>query len=1021
MLCQYGGGRTYAVTRNLQSRSDGASLPKEIAENRFDSLLAELKETVEHGGINTKSAPEKGFANIRRLTELKKSLIEENEKIQEYFGRLESSLKQKGLPGEILNRQASFARDYTDKYEALMARLQGIESAHNDATGFWSRLTGKSKKVNWDETVGQTLKFLQENIPRRRERHFDPGNLPHRSLRADKAIPPKLTREEWLNAFPRDSAAPAAKANEFVFATAPPTSADLAETIEVKFTPEIIKLADSLGKNPVKIFNWVRNNIEFVPTWGSIQGAQLCLETRTGNAFDTASLLIALLRYSGTPARYQMGTIELPVDKFKNWAGGFTNTDAAASLFASAGVPSVVRRVDQTGNVVTIRLEHVWVKAFVDHAPSGGAVNAQGDIWIDLDPSFKQHNFPVPVDLSQFVKISDARAFLNQVLAPATVNQQTGEVANLALDLAQSTLKPDEVAVANYVRANFPQKSVREIIGMGKVIARDLSVLATGLPYRVLIAGTGFAEIPSTLRHRMDLIITDPFGQQSMSFTRSLPELAGTRITFGYAPATSADRQALSALLPANPQQALTSLPATFIDMVPELRINDQVAATGSAGRLGASQNLELRFTAPTVQTPSVVNSISAGEFFAIGLDLQQISPNSLTSLTNRLTQITNEINANSTNPNVRLRELEDLLLNSVAFGWFKEVDFVNQVSAQLSGVVSLRYPSAALAFSDLVPSFLFGSVRSVTFEGIRMDVDRDIIAAVAKDGNSPRTVNYGLVTGAIGSMLEGSLPTQMIRGLGVAGRHSLATTSALGVATTRGGTLVALTQNNFPLVSSRLNVPAGDLQDFQDALNAGMLVFVHERQLVDASGGRHLGHINIDPATGSGSYIIGGAGGAQALRCASSGGRSATDTVVDGMLSSFYSDVRDDGIASLVNLIGPGDFVGKVLSLISLINGVGDNLQRFNNATGAAPDLQLQPLMGLVILLAALDVLKELVTEVLDVPVLGHLITGYLNLISGVAWRMAELFITHFLVIDAAILGIEIPPGCVINLESGS
>ena len=84
-------------------------------------------------------------------------------------------------------------------------------------------------------------------------------------------------------------------------------------------------------------------------------------------------LLISLLRFSGIPARYQMGTIEVPIEKFKNWAGGFTNAEAAASLFASGGVPSVVRRVNQSGQVVTVRLEHVWVKAFVDYTPSGGA------------------------------------------------------------------------------------------------------------------------------------------------------------------------------------------------------------------------------------------------------------------------------------------------------------------------------------------------------------------------------------------------------------------------------------------------------------------------------------------------------------------------------------------------------------------------------------------------------------------------------------------------------------------------
>src|SRR5437660_3417408 len=99
------------------------------------------------------------------------------------------------------------------------------------------------------------------------------------------------------------------------------------------------------------------------------------METKSCNAFDTASLLIALLRVAGIPARYQMGTIEVPIDKFMNWAGGFTDADAAASLFASGGVPSVVRRVDESGQVVSVRLEHVWVKALVDYVPSGGAVH----------------------------------------------------------------------------------------------------------------------------------------------------------------------------------------------------------------------------------------------------------------------------------------------------------------------------------------------------------------------------------------------------------------------------------------------------------------------------------------------------------------------------------------------------------------------------------------------------------------------------------------------------------------------
>lgn len=313
MIWLYGGGRVNA--ENYAAKSARLA-PVAMEDSRFDSLLSEIKYLVSGEGAKTKLAPEKGFTGIRKLIELREGLAEENEKNLEYFSQLESFVKQKRLPAEILNRHEEFVREYTSKYEALMANLDGIESAHNRATGFWGKLTGASKKVDWDGVIGKALSFLEANTPSPRESHFDPKNLPHRSLKPDKPNPPKLTREEWLRAFAKDSSgagstsAQASSANAqssiSLAATTPPTSADLAETIEVKFTPEIRQLADSLGKNRVKIFNWVRNNIDFVPTWGSIQGTQLCLETRAGNAFDTASLLIALLRYSGIPARYQM-------------------------------------------------------------------------------------------------------------------------------------------------------------------------------------------------------------------------------------------------------------------------------------------------------------------------------------------------------------------------------------------------------------------------------------------------------------------------------------------------------------------------------------------------------------------------------------------------------------------------------------------------------------------------------------------------------------------------------------------
>ncbi|MEM7291618.1 MAG: hypothetical protein AAF412_14810, partial [Pseudomonadota bacterium] len=63
-----------------------------------------------------------------------------------------------------------------------------------------------------------------------------------------------------------------------------PNAADLKETKEIKFTPEMKALAAKL-KTPLAIYRWVYDHIEFRPTYGSEQGADFCRQTQKCNAF----------------------------------------------------------------------------------------------------------------------------------------------------------------------------------------------------------------------------------------------------------------------------------------------------------------------------------------------------------------------------------------------------------------------------------------------------------------------------------------------------------------------------------------------------------------------------------------------------------------------------------------------------------------------------------------------------------------------------------------------------------------
>ena len=75
---------------------------------------------------------------------------------------------------------------------------------------------------------------------------------------------------------------------------ATPNAADLAAIEDIQLTPPAVKAQVlALNNNPLQIYNWLRNNISFIPSYGSIQGSELTLQNKRGNAFDIASLLIA--------------------------------------------------------------------------------------------------------------------------------------------------------------------------------------------------------------------------------------------------------------------------------------------------------------------------------------------------------------------------------------------------------------------------------------------------------------------------------------------------------------------------------------------------------------------------------------------------------------------------------------------------------------------------------------------------------------------------------------------------------
>jgi len=363
---------------------------------RFEKALEDIRANV----TRTEEKTTKGEDTSKEIEGLKARKVEIESidtALKGEFAKTEKKLKDAKLPQEILSRHYKFVKHYEDHLSQLKTEINDIETAktgkertakiqtikaHLEAV----KLPRKHIPLDPNKLPNRTVK-AKERKPRLKKEDFEKDFLQQKKttklaslkaisienerdwariaststpLRASHSTPALLAYNDVASDVPFSIGVrslnqqseihnPQWNVPQLAFAeSAPlllaqavnlPVADDLAETPEIQFTQNIIDLASQLNNNPVKIYAYVRNNIEFVPTYGSIQGADMCLQTKQCNDFDTASLLIALLRVSNIYAHYSYGTIEVPIDKVMNWAGGFTDKTSALNFIASGGVP----------------------------------------------------------------------------------------------------------------------------------------------------------------------------------------------------------------------------------------------------------------------------------------------------------------------------------------------------------------------------------------------------------------------------------------------------------------------------------------------------------------------------------------------------------------------------------------------------------------------------------------------------------------------------------------------------------
>ncbi len=601
-----------------------------------------------------------------------------------------------------------------------------------------------------------------------------------------------------------------------------------------------------------------------MPTYGSIQGADYCLQTMQGNAFDIASLLIGLLRVSGIHSRYVLGTVEIPIDEFMNWGGGFTDPNAAADFFASGGIPTTVLK--SGGKIVKVRIEHIWAEAYVDYIPSRGARHkaGQGDTWIPLDASYKQHIYTAPTINIQEVIPFDAQSIIDQIEASATINEEEGWVTNIDSLFIQNTMEGYNAQVEDYIIQNYPDATAGELLCSKEIIKQEYSYLLDTLPYKTSIKGGLYATLPESLRHKLTFKIeTSDFDVSPIHITKNLLELAGKKITLSYVPATSEDKALVESYIPEphpdgtpiDPEELPNSLPAYLIKIIPELRIDGQLIASGNTVGLGRINKFTMIFYDPSFPDGPIINNIDAGEFLVIGFNLGNIPQQLMLQLSERIKWIKGKFEAEDYDVLTKKQLLGDVFF-AAATTYHAELDVINSFKAKIAGINTIRLPSENMFFSNVNVSSLMGMPNSVKFGGLVMDVDRLSSVTKALNGDNIKAVKFTLSSGWMSSLLEHGVPERIFSSDNCPG-EAISAIKALKIANDQGIPIYSISQSNSNTIIPQLQLNADVKTDIQNAVNTGYEVIVSKNNISfnDWTG---CGYIITNPSTGAGAYMIG-------------------------------------------------------------------------------------------------------------------------------------------------------------------
>lgn len=735
-------------------------------------------------------------------------------KIRAAFDEAERSLAADADVAEAKARLGHERADLSAHVQFTAEELRAIAHAVDIDGSVWARLRTYARQLTWRDPATRLAKLRAAQASWDLARRAPPIGSELTYTAPPQRAPAALPTETITPAY-----AAAGRGIEGL--------EDVTDGSELELSEDVTRRAASLG-SVAAAYEFVKNQCSYEWYYGSLKGAAETLRGCSGNDADLASLLIALLRAQGVPARYVHGTVELPLVQVASLAGvlGDASTgdestrvaaarDATLRVVEASGVP--FEPVVSGGRVTAIRMAHVWVEAYLGFSDYRGAPAGRGTRqWAPLDPAIAgvPRAFARPPAIDAVAELGiDGESFTAEYVEGAST---ASPLELLRRDVAR-------VLASNHAGSTYSDAR-RSVL----TTPEAFGFVPGSLPYAVTRVHGEYAILPDPLRQRGRVTVSDSTGVV-LDVTLPLHRMVAHRAALTYEPATPTDAGVIAE------SGGFYDAPAALVQLVPAVRIDGRSVAVG-ARPLGAGAPLKwtLELLLPDGSTRRIENATVAGNVIALGVGAPRNhhveGPLFLDGdLDSQLTRFLYERAA------------------SYATGWSDAEDEL----ADLMQVVLVR-PTANVVFveNQVEVAEVLGVRQRLLFKGFEVDADLRNVIPIELVAGRGRT--FLRVSGLEGSHREARV---LEEGCGVA---AISATGVLQEARRRGIPLLRLTASNAAVELARLSSTSDVIEDVRDHLARGREVLVPSMDLTveDWTGS---GYIVLDPSTGAGGYFLTG------------------------------------------------------------------------------------------------------------------------------------------------------------------